>query len=241
MVWALLPVKDLVKAKSRLGGVLAPHERRALAQAMVEDVLSALVAVDELDGILMISDDPAAELLAHKYGIDVVTEASLDCTGLNAVVAAGRELLHERGVTDMLILHSDIPLLRPRQIRELLAQYRESGADVLLVPDLVGDGTNLMLCRTWQPPAFRYGPGSCRAHRASAADRDLQLVVVRDDSIGLDIDEPSDLIQLFETLQGADARGHTAQLLLETAIAQRLALVRQNMDSDAEPGQHDAI
>ena len=71
MVWALLPLKDLVKAKTRLSGVLAPHERRALAQAMVEDVISVLVTLEELEGILLVSDDPAAELLSHKYVLDL--------------------------------------------------------------------------------------------------------------------------------------------------------------------------
>ena len=44
-VQALVPLKDLVEAKSRLSGLLRPTERRSLAQAMVEDVLS-VPAVD---------------------------------------------------------------------------------------------------------------------------------------------------------------------------------------------------
>ena len=40
MAQALLPLKDLVQAKTRLGGLLRPSERRALAQAMAEDVLA---------------------------------------------------------------------------------------------------------------------------------------------------------------------------------------------------------
>ena len=38
----LVPVKDLDGAKERLSPVLAPAERRALAQAMLEDVCQAL-------------------------------------------------------------------------------------------------------------------------------------------------------------------------------------------------------
>ena len=36
MTQVLLPLKDLVKAKSRLSGLLSPSERRALAQAKSE-------------------------------------------------------------------------------------------------------------------------------------------------------------------------------------------------------------
>ena len=42
MAQALVPLKDLVQAKSRLSGLLRPSERRALAQAMAEDVLAVL-------------------------------------------------------------------------------------------------------------------------------------------------------------------------------------------------------
>ena len=42
MAQALVPLKDLVLAKTRLSGVLTSVERRALAQAMVEDVLDVL-------------------------------------------------------------------------------------------------------------------------------------------------------------------------------------------------------
>ena len=59
MTWALLPLKDLVRAKTRLAGLLAPSERRALAQAMVEDVLGALTACSQLEGVLLVTDDPA--------------------------------------------------------------------------------------------------------------------------------------------------------------------------------------
>ncbi len=241
MTWVLLPVKDLVKAKSRLSGVLAPHERRALAQAMVEDVLSALAAVSELDGVLLISDDPAADLLAHKYAIEAVTEESLGCSDLNSAVEAGMVVLEQRGIEDVLILHSDIPLLQPAHIKELLQDYRQSGADVLLVPDLAGGGSNLMLCKTTRPPEFCYGPGSCAAHRASARERSLQLLLVEHASIGLDVDEPDDLLRLYRVLRSQGAGGHTARLLLDTGIAQRLEILGDNLLTEPARGRHDAV
>ena len=43
-VLAAVPVKDLVNAKQRLIPLLGADERRALARAMLEDVLAALAA-----------------------------------------------------------------------------------------------------------------------------------------------------------------------------------------------------
>ena len=74
MTWAILPLKDLVQAKSRLSGVLAAHERRALVQAMVEDVFTALALAQCLEGVLVVSDAPSAEMLAQKYSVECVDE-----------------------------------------------------------------------------------------------------------------------------------------------------------------------
>ena len=68
MMWAVLPVKGLDGAKQRLGAVLTPRQRRDLSRAMVEDVLEALSAVRILDGIAVVSRDPAVAAMAERYG-----------------------------------------------------------------------------------------------------------------------------------------------------------------------------
>ena len=84
---AILPLKDLVAAKSRLGGMLTPAERRSLMQAMVEDVLGVLAGHDQVESITVVSDDPGAAHLCVAYAADNLDERSLGCTGLNPVPA----------------------------------------------------------------------------------------------------------------------------------------------------------
>ena len=61
MAQALVPLKDLVEAKSRLSGLLRPSERRALAQAMAEDVEAALELLEV--AITLISPSLSCRLL----------------------------------------------------------------------------------------------------------------------------------------------------------------------------------
>jgi 2-phospho-L-lactate guanylyltransferase len=109
MVHALLPLKDLVSAKSRLSGVLNPSERRALAQAMVEDVLGILTSHPQISRVTLVSDDPGADLLALKYGIDFLDERTLNCRGLNPVLEKSCDRLGATADDLILILHGDIP------------------------------------------------------------------------------------------------------------------------------------
>ena len=235
MTWALLPVKDLVKAKTRLAGVLAPHERRALAQAMVEDVLVALTGCGQLQGVLMVSDDPGAELLAYRYGVELMPEAELGCSGLNAVIAAACQYLAERGVESIMIVHSDIPLLTAQDVSCLLAAFRRPGVDVVLSPDRADGGTNILLFGAGELPAFHYGPGSCAAHRAAAGQQGLQVQLVRRRAVALDIDEPADLIALAQHLEGSRVSSHTAGFLSQPSIQRRLSLIAAS-DLDVAKG-----
>src|SRR6266700_3813388 len=58
-IWAVVPAKDLAQAKQRLAGVLTPEERQGLAQAMLEDVLSALSGVPALAGLIVVTREAA--------------------------------------------------------------------------------------------------------------------------------------------------------------------------------------
>ncbi len=67
MVWAVVPVKQLARAKQRLSGLLGPEQSRLLCDAMLDDVLAALTAARGLAGILVVSSDPAARALAMRH------------------------------------------------------------------------------------------------------------------------------------------------------------------------------
>ena len=241
-VWALLPLKDLVQAKSRLAGILAPHERRALAQAMVEDVLSALVSHTATGGVLLVSDDPAAALLAHRYDIELVQEKSLACSGLNGAIAAATDYLSNRDITDIMVLHGDIPLLQTADLAALHESYSQASSDVTIGPDLQRDGTNVMMFATAQTPVFHYGPGSFTVHRQAALERGLEVTVVERPGIGLDVDRPADLLELYHHLPAAQGAIHSKELLLNGEIARRLRIIEDSGLGSPEDTEHnDAV
>jgi 2-phospho-L-lactate guanylyltransferase len=222
MTWALLPLKDLSRSKTRLSGVLAPHERRALTQAMVEDVLEALIQCRQLQGVLLVSDDPCAQLLAPRYGVDTVSESQLASAGLNGAVRAGTAYLAERGVSDVMVLHGDIPLLSAVELDSLLAHYKGAGNDILLGSDEAGTGTNVMVFPVSRPPQFSYGVGSLQAHQHSALALGLEVQVMQRPGAALDVDSPADLLKVYHAVRAGARATHTAALLLDEHIAERL-------------------
>lgn len=229
--WALLPMKDLVQAKSRLGGVLASHERRALAQAMAEDVLTALTDSDKLAGVLLVSDDPGAELLANKYGVQMLPEAELGASGLNGVVSAACDFLAGRGAGVIAVVHGDLPLLSATEVDQLLAARERPGVDVVIAPDRRRDGTNVLVTAVASRPAFHYGRGSFLAHQREAIAMGLTCNIVELPGAALDVDQPADLIDLWQECRHAGRSGYTCAFLARPDIARRLSALALADDS----------
>jgi 2-phospho-L-lactate/phosphoenolpyruvate guanylyltransferase len=228
VVHALVPLKDLVSAKTRLSGVLRPAERRALAQAMVEDVLTALTAHGEIDRVTLVSDDPGADLLACKYGVEVLEEQSLGCRGLNAVVSKSCDLLMNTPGQVSLVLHGDLPLLCGEDLDAVLKlQARCKG--LVIGTDLQNEGTNLLAFDSSCRPDFAFGPLSCDRHRASAKKLGIEAVVLRTEGIGLDVDQAADLSALLGKLRKGGS-GHTAKLLLHTELGDRIDALLASLD-----------
>ena len=82
---AILPIKTLDDAKTRLAEELDPRPRRALVEAMFSDVLVALRRAKLVDQVLVVSRDHNAQRIAGGYGAIVADDED---TGHND--AAGR-------------------------------------------------------------------------------------------------------------------------------------------------------
>lgn len=220
MVRAILPLKDLVEAKSRLSGLLRPAERRSLAQAMVEDVLSTLVSHPQISGVTLVSDDPVSALLANNYGIEHIPEAALGCRGLNPVIAQASRVLCERNDQPIVVLHGDLPCLNGEDISVVL-EVLEENSGLVVGCDRHGVGTNLLAFNTINSPEFSFGVGSCARHRLWAEEKGVPVHILQREGIGLDIDEPQDLALLLSRLARVE-QGHCERLFTASQLGSRV-------------------
>jgi 2-phospho-L-lactate guanylyltransferase len=206
VITAVIPVKDTPDAKQRLAAVLSAARRQELALAMLEDVLAALAAVAELGGILAVTADPAAAVLAARYGADVARDGARDGhTG--AVAAAARRLAAEG--RDLLTLPGDIPLVEPDDVRRLIAAHGRRGFTI--VPARDERGSNAVLCSPAGAVPLRFGADSFFPHLAAARACGIEPKVVRLPRIALDVDTPDDLAALLQTPSRTRARALLGQ------------------------------
>jgi 2-phospho-L-lactate guanylyltransferase len=200
---AILPVKRFGRAKQRLSGGFP--DRPSLAAAMVADVLDALAAVPELDGIVVVT----AQAVTARTDVTIVpdpVEAGQSAAAVRGIEAA-------RDADRVLLVPGDCPALDPAEIRALLAH----DAAVVIVPDRHGTGTNSLLLTPPDVIAPSFGEGSFERHRALAAAAGASLIVAEAGSLELDVDTPDDLAALRRTLQARPGGAVRTRALLEDA------------------------
>lgn len=230
-MWALLPLKQFAYAKQRLSSVLSGEERYRLFTAMVKDVLTVLQQHPDIQGTLIISDDPTVESLAAEYHAEWLTEAGLQVRGLNAAVQAGVDVLARRGIDDVMVVHGDLPLLTIEEITCLVEAHRQqvsaTAAEVprpllTVIPDERRVGTNCLLCSPASRMTYCFGTDSFLAHVAQASRCGLSLQVLGLPGLMCDIDTPVDLISLVQRAN-ADTAKHSFDFIQASGLPARLA------------------
>ncbi len=186
---AVLPVKTFGRAKSRTG--LDPERREALVEAMVVDVLNALVEVDGLAGVVVVTREPRAAGPARALGLHVVDDAHQ--RGHNPAARLGVRAAVQLGASRVLLVPGDCPGLDATEVDALLAGA-QPGATI--VADRHGSGTNALLLDPPDALDPSFGPGSFARHAALACGAGATPHVADVPSLAFDVDTPQDLTAL---------------------------------------------
>ena len=193
---ALVPMKPLHLAKSRLSAQLVPSQRAALSIGMLAGVLSAAVE-SAMSEIWVVGGDDKIRELTRRLGARWIedTSAGLNDALSDAINAADNAGLHS------LYLPGDLPFLRSGDIAALIAAS-EGGSKLALAAAQRDGGTNAMLvpARSRFRPAL--GEDSFRRHTDLAQRLGMPYAVCDSPGFALDLDTPADLERCEEIEPG---------------------------------------
>jgi 2-phospho-L-lactate guanylyltransferase len=208
--FAVLPVKRPESGKSRMAGAMDDERRRALVEAMFEDVLEALSGSRMLFGTIVVTGDGEIAGIAAKHGCQAIDDPS--DAGHSEAAMAGTAAAVGYGAERVLLLPGDCPLLNPREVDRLLGSVPERF--VAVVPDRHGTGTNALLLSPPDAIEPAFGEGSAERHLRLAREAGIPAALEEMPSLGLDLDTPADIVALETKLQAGAAGGkRTARAL----------------------------
>ncbi len=121
--WALVPIRGLESAKSRLGGDLDAEERLELVTELLRRTLVATRDARRIEGTIVVTmDGDAAEMARRHDAIGLVERAP----GLNEAIEAARSVAIARDASAILVLPADLPAVSSQAIDDLV----DHGIDV---------------------------------------------------------------------------------------------------------------
>ncbi len=157
---AIVPVKLLAQAKTRLG--LPIGRRQELALAFALDTVAALCGSPLVSGVLVVTSDSDVTAHVQDYPVRVVPD---DGRGLLGAVHAGlRAAATWHPDAGVAVAPADLPCLRPADVTQVLTLAQ--AARGAFVPDRSGTGTTLLIYSAGHDAIARYGPDSAAKHAA---------------------------------------------------------------------------
>ena len=198
---ALVPVRSLSGAKSRLGEPLDAEERVDLIRALLRHTVREAQAATSVADVMVVSMD--GDLLEEARDLGAASLLQ-EVDGLNEGLEEAR-LAVAASATAVVVLPVDLPGVSASAIDALAEAADVARRDapdnpiVVLVADRHGRGTNALLVAPPLAIPFRFGEGSRLAHAAAARAAGASYVEV-DGILSFDLDTPEDLLE-------ADRRG----------------------------------
>ena len=210
MVVAVVPLKNLKLAKSRLSNILAEGERQELVLAMFDDVLVSLRESPFIEKIFLVADkyfNPIA---------DVQTITEIKNRGYDEAIIEALKDSRVNQAQAMLILPADLPLVSRDELDTLIRDQEDGSIRIAGARDQ--DGTNALVMKPPSLLATSFGVGSFERHKKFAKALSVKIEEVNLPGLSFDVDTQKDLIDFVQTK--SDTR--TYRFLDESGIIGRL-------------------
>lgn len=180
---AVVPVKRLSEAKSRLAPGLGPSERTDLVLTLLRQTVTAIRDSGTVERILIATPE-------QRVAADLAADWLPDSGTLNATLvdAAGRAL--ELGAGGLLIVPADLPFLKSDDVSNLVAAARTDPA-IGIAPTQDG-GTGALYLRPPDAIVPAFGEASYEKHLDLAVKRRVPVYRVTRAGFAFDVDTVED-------------------------------------------------
>ena len=196
---ALVPLKRLDYAKTRLASVLDPPTRVRVMRALLDHTLEQVKAAPSIRSVTLVSSAVEAPSIAAEHGV-----AHFDDRGLpwnDALAAAIAEAVASEAVA---IVSADVPLLTIDAVERFVDALTDYGAVIARATDA---GTNGVAMHPAGAMPTTFGvKGSAARHAELAKESGLTPVIVDIPGLAHDLDTASDLEEVLRRVMSPEVR-----------------------------------
>ena len=193
-IWSLVPIKSFKRPKSRLNDVLSLEQRRLLVKQMLVKILRNQINSNLFVQNLVVTEDEEVISFIKKFGVKGILQKK---PGLNQGITEAVSFSIKNNAKSILILHGDIPEVDKDSLVKITNFHnnliKRHGKGITLSSDVMGSGSNCMICTPPDAIKFCYGIDSCSSHLEEADKRGVKIKLFQSKKFAFDIDVYSDL------------------------------------------------
>lgn len=195
---AIIPVKNIARGKSRLATVINQKQREELIKKLLVNTITELKKISFISQVTIITADRIAAMISKDMKTRFLWETGW--LGLNWAVMRGIRKSFRSGISTVLVLPLDLPLVHAKDIVKFIRTHNRQTA-ITIAPDKKLAGTNAILLNSNKMIKMKFGSDSFRKHLREAEKDDLGIQVCAMECFRFDLDNPEDYHYYLESEQ----------------------------------------
>lgn len=191
---AVIPMKSLHSAKSRLSNILTAQQRKNLAMYLLNTTIKELKESNFISEIVIVSSDEAVKNYSSLNNLTFVKDSD---KGVNEAVILADKYCVDNGINANIVIPQDLPFISAKEIDEICTISNKYHKCIIICPSKRFDGTNILFRK---PPGViktHYDNNSYMNHLKEASKFKIPIESLDIVKLRFDLDTKEDLLELF--------------------------------------------
>jgi 2-phospho-L-lactate/phosphoenolpyruvate guanylyltransferase len=191
---AVIPMKCLHSAKSRLSHILTAKQRKNLAMYLLDATIKELKKSDFISEIVIVSSDEAVKHYSCLNNIKFIKDWD---EGVNKAVMLADKYCINNDINANIVIPPDLPFVSAKEIDKICIISNKYHKCIIICPSKRLDGTNILFRK---PPGViktHYDNNSYMNHLKEASKIKIPIESLDIVKLMFDLDTEDDLLELF--------------------------------------------
>ena len=191
---AVIPMKSLHSAKSRLSNILTAQQRKNLAMYLLDATITELKKSNFISEIIIVSIDKAVENYSCLNNLKFIKDSD---EGVNKAVILADNYCINNGINANIVVPHDLPFISAKEIDEICTISNKYHKCIIICPSKRFDGTNILFRKPPDVIKTHYDDNSYMNHLKEAYKLKIPVESLDLVKLRFDLDTKEDLLELF--------------------------------------------
>ena len=191
---AVIPMKSLHSAKSRLSNILTAQQRKNLAMYLLDATIKELKKSNFISEIIIVSNDKALKQYSCINNLKFIKDSD---EGVNQAVILADKYCIDNGINANIVIPQDLPFISAKEIDEICTISNKYHKCIIICPSKRFDGTNILFRKPPDVIKTHYDNNSYMNHLKEAYKFKIPFESLDIVKLRFDLDTKEDLLELF--------------------------------------------